>query len=119
MIGTFTDGGGNTYTVAAPQIGSFTASPNSVTAGSSVTLTASNITDANPGATITQVEFFYYDSTGNKVVLGYATQTSPGSGIWTLTFTVTLAPDSYTLFSQAEDGYGAFGDPTELTLKVQ
>jgi hypothetical protein len=84
-----------------------------------VTLTASNISDANPGATITQVEFYYYDSTGNQVVLGYATQTSPGSGLWTLTVTVTLTPGSYTLFSQAEDGYGAFGDPTELTLTVQ
>lgn len=99
-----------------PQIGSFAASPNPVTSGTSTTLTASNITDGNPNAAITQVVFYYYDSTGAKQVLGYGTQTSPGA--WTLSFTVNLTPGTYTLFSQAEDGYGVFGDPTTLTLTV-
>src|SRR5262249_50320458 len=44
-----------------PQIGSFTASPNPVTAGSNVTLTAANIVDFNAGGSITQVAF-YQDS---------------------------------------------------------
>ena len=49
------------FLASAPQIGSFTANPNPVTTGSSVTLTASSITDGNPGVTITQVAF-YLDS---------------------------------------------------------
>src|SRR5262249_28599335 len=38
---------------------------------------------------------------GADTLLGYATQTS--SGVWTFTFTVNLAPGTYTLFAQAED----------------
>jgi uncharacterized delta-60 repeat protein len=110
------------YLPSEPQIGSFTASPNPVTAGSSTTLTVSNITDGNPNSTITQVAF-YLDSNGDgklevgtDTLLGYATQTSPG--IWTYTFTVNLAPGTYTLFAQAEDSYGVFGDPLATTLQV-
>jgi uncharacterized delta-60 repeat protein len=102
---------------SAPEIGSFTANPNPVTSGSSTTLTASNISDANPGVTITQVAFYYLDSSGTKQVLGYGTQSSPG--VWTLTFTVNLAPGSYTLFAQATDSNGILGDPFALALTVQ
>ena len=64
-----------------PEIGSFTASQ--VMAGGPVTLTASNISDGNPNSTISQVTFYYYDGSGNKIVVG--TVTSPdGSGNWTL-----------------------------------
>jgi uncharacterized delta-60 repeat protein len=102
---------------SAPQVGSFTASPNPVTAGSSTTLTASNLTDGNPNNSITQVAFYYYDSTGTKQVLGYGT--SDGLGNWTLSFTVSLPPGTYTLYAQAQDSYGVFGDPLALTLTVQ
>ncbi|HKB40230.1 MAG TPA: hypothetical protein VKD72_27620, partial [Gemmataceae bacterium] len=105
---------------AGPQIGSFTASPNPGAAGSDLTLTASNITDANPGAGITQVAF-YQDSNGDgtlepgtDTLLGYATQTSPG--VWT--FTGSLASGTYTLFAQAEDSYGVFSDPLATTEQV-
>jgi uncharacterized delta-60 repeat protein len=101
---------------SAPQIGSFLASLNPVTSGSSTTLTASNITDGNPNSTVTQVAF-YVQINGTNTLLGYGTQTSPG--VWSFTFTVSLAPGSYTLLAQAEDGYGAFGDPFALTLTVQ
>jgi uncharacterized delta-60 repeat protein len=104
-------------TATGPHIGSFTANPNPVTAGSNTTLTASNLTDADPGATITQVTFYYFDSTGTKQVLGYGTQTSPG--VWTLSYTVNLASGTYTIYAQAEDSYGVFGDPFALTLTVQ
>jgi hypothetical protein len=77
-------------TQPAPQIGSFTASPNPVTAGSSLTLTASNVTDANPAVTITQLAFYYIDSSGNQQLLGYGPQTSPG--VWTYIFMVTCPP---------------------------
>jgi uncharacterized delta-60 repeat protein len=96
-------------------IGSFTASANPVTAGSSVTLTASNIT-ADGGAAITQVAF-YVQVNGTKTLLGYGTQTSPG--VWTFSFTVNLAPGTYTLFAQAEDSDGVFGDLDALVLTVQ
>src|SRR5262249_38309282 len=47
-----------------PQIGSLTISASTVTAGSNVTVTASNIADDNPGAVISQVAF-YVDSNGD------------------------------------------------------
>jgi uncharacterized delta-60 repeat protein len=114
-------GGKDDFTVARylpsePQIASFTASPNAVASGSSLTLTASNITDGNSGATVTQVAF-YVQLNGTTTLLGYGTQTSPG--VWTFTYTVNLAPGTYTLFAQAEDNYGVFGDPFALTLTVQ
>jgi uncharacterized delta-60 repeat protein len=109
------------FLAAGPQIGSFTASPNPVTAGSSVTLTASNITDGNAGSTITQVAF-YVDSNGDgkldagDALLGYGTLTN---GVWTLTFsTAGMASETYTFFAVAEDSYGVFGDPFAVTDKV-
>jgi uncharacterized delta-60 repeat protein len=112
------------YLTSQPQISSFTANPNPVTVGSSVTLTASGITDGNPGVSITQVAF-YLDSNrdgvlepGTDQLLGYATQTSPG--VWTFTFSTTgWAAGSYTLFAQAKDSYSVLGDPGALTLTVQ
>jgi uncharacterized delta-60 repeat protein len=124
------DGQASTFLVARflpsdPEIGSFTASPNPVTSGSSVTLTASNISDGNSNVSITQVAF-YLDSnndgkleTGTDTLLGYATQSSPG--VWTLTNSSAfgLTAGTYTLFAQAQDSDGVFGDPTALTLTVQ
>jgi uncharacterized delta-60 repeat protein len=104
------------YLPSAPQIGSFTASAYTVTAGSNVTLTASNISDGNAGTTITQVAF-YVQVDGTNTLLGYGTQTSPG--VWTFTFTVNLAPGTYTLFAQASDSDGILGDLAALTLTVQ
>jgi uncharacterized delta-60 repeat protein len=45
------------YLPSAPQVGSFAAAPNPVTAGNSVTLTAGSIADGNAGAAVTQVAF--------------------------------------------------------------
>jgi hypothetical protein len=105
-----------------PKIGLFTSSAGSVASGSNLTLTASSIPDTNPVSTITQVAF-YVDNNGDgkldpttDTLLGYATQTSPG--VWKLTFTVILAPGSYTLFAQAQDSYGEFSDPLSLNLQV-
>jgi uncharacterized delta-60 repeat protein len=110
------------YLATDPTIGSFTASPNPVTSGSTTTLTVSNITDVNPSS-ITQVAI-YVDSNndgklepGSDTLIGYATQTSPG--VWTFTYTVNLTPGTYTLFAQAEDNYTLFSDPFALTLTVQ
>jgi uncharacterized delta-60 repeat protein len=123
-------GGGTNFALvrflaAGPQIGSFTASPNPVTAGSNVTLTVSNIVDGNPNSTITQVAF-YADSNGDgklesgtDTLLGFGTQTS--TGVWTFTFstaTAGLTFGSYTLFAQAEDSYGVLSDPFAITATV-
>ena len=74
------------YLATGPQIGSFTANPNPATAGSNVTLTAANVAALNPNTTVKQVAF-YTDSNGDgklepgtDALLGYAVQTSPGSG---------------------------------------
>jgi uncharacterized delta-60 repeat protein len=105
------------YLPSAPQIGSFTATPNPVTSGSTLTLTASNITDGNAGSTITQVTFYYFDGSGNKVTLG--TTTTSSGGAWSVTFTVNLPAGTYTIYAQAEDSYGVFGDPLGLSLTIQ
>jgi hypothetical protein len=110
-------------TAVRPQIGSFTASPHPESAGASLTLTAANVVDLDPGSTVTQVAF-YQDSNGDGVLesgtdtfLGYGVQTSPG--VWTLTFsTAGLTGGTYTLFAQAEDSYGVFSTPLPLTLVV-
>jgi uncharacterized delta-60 repeat protein len=111
------------FLAAGPQIGSFTASPNPVMAGSSMTLTVSNITDLNPNSTVTQVAF-YLDSNGDGTLeagtdtfFGYGAQTSPG--VWTLTVsTAGLTSGTYTLFTQALDSYGVFGDPFAITVTL-
>jgi hypothetical protein len=101
---------------SAPQIGSLTASPNPVTSGAGVTLTASGIADDNPSATVANVEFDYFDPSGNKVALGTGTQITPG--VWALSFNLLLPPGTYTLYARASDNYGAIGDPTALSLQV-
>jgi hypothetical protein len=103
--------------LVGPEIGSFTANPNPVAAGISMTLTASSITQADPSSTITQVAFYYVDSSGNLKLLGYGTQTT--SGTWTLTFTVSLSSGSYTLDAQATDSEGVLGEPLALPLTAQ
>jgi hypothetical protein len=112
IYGAYTDGGGNLFATGVPQINSLTASAASVTAGSTLTLTA-NITDPNPNSSITEVGF--YDSTG---LVGYGTQTSPGA--WTLTFsTAGWTSGTYTFSATALDNYDAYSDGGPLaTVQV-
>jgi hypothetical protein len=98
---------------AGPQIGWFVASADPVTSGGSVTLTASNLSDG-AGNGITQVAF-YVQVNGTTTLLGYGTQSN---GAWSFSYTVNLAPGTYTLFAQAEDSAGLFSDPVALTLQV-
>src|SRR5262249_41322669 len=58
VAGPYTDAGGNLFITGRPQIGSVTASSSTVSAGDSLTLTVSDVTDPNPGASITQVLFY-------------------------------------------------------------
>jgi uncharacterized delta-60 repeat protein len=110
------------FLAAGPQIRSFTASPNPVTARDNLTLTTANVAALNPGSTVTQVAF-YADSNGDGVLdAGDAqltgTLTQSGS-TWTLTTDTTgWAAGTYTLFAQAQDSYGAFSDPLAATEQV-
>jgi len=109
---------------AGPQVGQFTATPNPVTAGSSVTLTASSVQDVNAGGTVTQVAF-YQDSNadgalqpGTDTLLGYGTQS--GAATWTCTFSTAGLPSGWsTLFAQAQDSSGLLSDPILIALWVQ
>jgi hypothetical protein len=106
---------------AAPspvQVGSLTATPNSVTTGSPVTLTAGGITTTNTGATITTVAFYTVDNAGTEQFVGYGTQNPDGT--WTLTFTFTSDPvfSPYTLRALAVDSTGAVSDPFAANLNV-
>jgi uncharacterized delta-60 repeat protein len=98
------------------QVGSFAAAPNPVAAGSPVTLTADGVTTASAGATVTKTAFYYVDSTGFQQFLGYGTKNA--NDTWTLTFTVNLAPESYTLLALAVDSTGAVSDPASFSLQV-
>ena len=102
-----------------PLIGSLSASANPVSAGSSVTLTASNITDANPGASIIQVAIFVENANGTNTLLGYGTQDPNSPGTWTTTVATTgWSSGAYTLFAQAKDSDGVLGDPFAITETV-
>jgi uncharacterized delta-60 repeat protein len=101
---------------APVQIGSFTASSPSVTAGSPLTLTAGGITTTDAGATIARVAFYYVDATGLEQSLGYGTQNADGT--WTLTFAVNLTPGQYKLLTLGADSTGAVSDPLTADLTV-
>jgi uncharacterized delta-60 repeat protein len=104
------------YLPSEPEIGSFTANPNPVASATVTTLTASNLTDGNAGATITQVAF-YIVINNTQTFLGYGTDSN---GTWTYSFDTTgLAAGSYMLYAQATDSYGVLGNTLALTLTVQ
>jgi len=116
IYGPYTDLGGNTFITQQPQIGSFTASASTVTAGDGLTLTASNLTDANPNSSITQVLIYGPNSIGGTP-FGYATQTSPG--VWTFTFsTAGWAPGVDTFYAVAVDSYGVSSLSADVTIQV-
>ncbi len=102
-----------------PEIGTLTASAATVTSGSGLTLTASNLSDGDPSgsgyATVTQMAFYAVDTNGNQYLLGTGTVSN---GVWTLNYTVSLASGSYTLFAQATDSDGIVGDSAFLPLTV-
>jgi hypothetical protein len=106
-----------------PQIGSFTANPHPVVAGADLMLTAANVVDLNPGGSVVQVAF-YQDANGDGILqagtdllLGYGTQTSPGT--WSLTYSTTgLTSGTYTFFAQVLDNHSLFSDPLATSDQV-
>ena len=103
-----------------PVIGSFTVSPASVTAGGSITLTASNVTET--GGSVSGVTF-YRESSGSAG-LQVGSDTVVGSGTrsgttWTLaTTTAGLAPGSYTYYAVATDPANASSLVASAVLAV-
>jgi hypothetical protein len=105
---------------AAPTIASLQLSPSTVTAGASVTLTATNVADSS--AAISKVAF-YRETAGTTPqpaldqLIGYGTQ--QGSN-WTITAgTSGLSTGSYTLYAIATDASGNSSSAASATLTVQ
>ncbi|MEI7782684.1 MAG: Calx-beta domain-containing protein, partial [Planctomycetota bacterium] len=103
-----------------PVIGSFTVSPASVTAGGSITLTASNVTET--GGSVSGVTFYRETSgsaglqVGSDVVVGSGTRSGT---TWTLaTTTVGLAPGFYTYYAVATDPANASSLVASAVLAV-
>jgi hypothetical protein len=110
-----------TVTTPVPTIGSFTVSPTSVVTGSTVTLTASNVTET--GGTVSSVAF-YRESNGTSG-LQIGSDTSVGSGTqsgttWTLSnvSTTGLAAGTYTFYAVATDTSGVSSAVSSTTLTV-
>ena len=103
-----------------PSIGSFTVNPTSVTvnSGTTVTLTASNITDANAGSSIQSVKFYQGSTSGT--LLGTVT-TPDGSGNYTLSgvSTTGLTTGTTNYVAVVTDNFGNTNSPVSTaTLSV-
>lgn len=102
-----------------PTIGSFGVSPTSVTAGSQVTLTASNVT----GGTISSVNFYRESNgvaglqIGSDLLVGGGTQSG---STWTRTNVSTsgLTAGTYTYYAVANNTSGGSSVPSTTTLTV-
>ncbi len=105
--------------VPNPIIGSFVTNPTSVVAGSSTTLTASNVTDS--GSTISSVTF-YRESDGVAGLSGSDTALGGGSQngtTWTLsTGTTGFAAGTYTYYAVATDAATVSSAASSATLGV-
>jgi protocatechuate 3,4-dioxygenase beta subunit len=102
---------GNRTTNVAPTITTLTDSPDPVTAGATLTLTATGVADAN--GTVSKVSFYresngvagLQSGTGGDTLVGADTSSSGG---WVVTLSTSgLAPATYTYYAQATDNAGA------------
>jgi len=104
----------------APTIGSLVVNPSSVTAGASVTLTASNVQDTS--ATISSVRF-YLDTNGiaglqigSDTLVGKGTQ---NGSTWSLSISTSgLAIGSHTYYAVATDSANVASDAVGTNLNV-
>jgi hypothetical protein len=105
-----------------PVIGAFTASPTSGLAGTSVTLTASNVHESSGSSTISTVTF-YRESNGTAG-LQTAADTLLGTGTlngttWTYTFDTTgLSTGTYTFYATATDSNNVTTAAASTTFQV-
>jgi hypothetical protein len=108
--------------VPVPVIGSLTASPTSGLAGTSVTLTASNVHESIGSATISTVSFYRESNgaaglqVGGDTLLGTAAQNGT---TWTYSFDTTgLADGKYTFYVTATDSNNVIGAAASTTFQV-
>jgi len=120
------DGGVSTATTTGvvnnvnPLIGSLSPTPDPVTRGQNITLTANNVTDAD--GTVAKVEF-YRDTNGNgtlevgtDALLGSDTSSTGG---WTLTTSTTdYSLGTITYLARAADNLNAWSDTETITGTV-
>lgn len=118
------------------RIGSFVASPNPVTAGDNLTLTASEITAPKRSFAVTGVDFYFRRPIGEmkkeggesvtrtiwvEQQLGDGTRASPG--VWSLQLTPSLEPGlkpgTHILLARTRNRVVDFGPATEIELIVQ
>lgn len=107
-------------TVVTPTIGSFAVSPSTTTAGTPVTLTASNVVETN--GTVSSVVF--YRESNSTSGLQTASDTLIGTGTrngttWAITAQTTgLANGSYTYYAVATDSVGLASSASSATLTI-
>lgn len=106
---------------ALPTVASISASPNPVTSGGALTLTAAGVADAD--GTVASVSF-YLESNGTPglqadgadVLLDSDAQSADG---WIgLATTYGLAPGDYTVYARAMDDQGGAGAPASTTFTI-
>jgi endonuclease/exonuclease/phosphatase family metal-dependent hydrolase len=109
-------------TTGAPTIGSFVASPSSVTTGTPSALTASNVTETGGSGTITGVNFYLESNgtsglqVGSDTLVGAGTQSGT---TWTISASTTgLAAGTYTYYAVATDSNGNSSAVASTTLTV-
>jgi uncharacterized delta-60 repeat protein len=116
---TATSSSSTDYTLALARFlppATFSANPNPVAAGSSVTLfVTSNI--MSPASTITGVTFAYVDNFNTTVVLS-AIQTSPGIWTYSAASGLGLTKGVYTITARATDNNGVLSDPVSISFTV-
>jgi hypothetical protein len=110
-----------TTTITVPVIGSLLAAPNPVTAGNSITLTASSVNDT--GGMVTSISFYeetngipgLQTGAGGDTLISTDT-TSPYSA----TFSTTgLAANTYTFYAQAIDNHSSLSTVVSTTDQIQ
>ena len=109
-------------TTPVPVIGSLAASPTSGLAGTSVTLTASNVHESTGSSTISSVTFYLESDsvsglqTSGDTLLGTGTQNGT---TWTYSFDTTgLSTGTYTFYAVATDSGSVTSAVTSTTFQV-
>jgi len=109
-----------TFTVIRPTIGSLTVNPSSVSAGASVTLTASGVQET--GGAINSVKFYRESNGTSGLQIGADTLLGTGTlsgSAWTITTSTTgLASGVTTFYAVATDGANVASAPVSGTLTI-
>ncbi len=106
---------------AAPTVGSLAASPDPVTLGESITLTALNVADSD--GTVALVEFYRDVNANGQIDVGtdiFLGDDNDAAGGWSWTgSTGAFALGSNTLLARAQDNESAYSDVASTTVLVE